>query len=153
MRLILIRHAKAEKYGTKKDFHRKLAEKGVKQCENLKPKLEALDLKGVEVHYSASKRTTETFKNIASVLHVNSKKSSQELYHASTNELLTYIWNCDCKAETLLLIGHNPGISSLCSYFLDEDMYFKTAEGAVIDFELDSFNELSKGTGILIHKL
>ena len=153
MRLILVRHAKAEKYGRKKDYDRNLSEKGILQCENLKTNLSALNLGNMDVHYSASKRTTATFQKVESILNIKKVKQSEALYLASLNELLKYIWESDFQTNTLMLIGHNPGISSLCSYFLDEDMYFKTAEGAVIDFELDSFNELSKGTGILIHKL
>lgn len=147
MRIFFVRHAKAESGFNKKDFDRKLANKGIEQCKLLKSKLSSFNNGKIDVVYSPAVRTTETFKGIRDGLNINSVSEEPEFYNASLNQLLHYIWNYDKSSKELMIIGHNPGISELCSYFLDEQIYFSTAQCVIVDFEQHKFEELSKGLG------
>lgn len=147
MRLFIIRHAKAESGLNKKDFDRNLASKGIEQCKVLKGKISTFNMEQVDVVYSAAARTTQTFEGIRDSLNINKVTKEQQLYNASLNQLLKYIWSYENPSKELMIIGHNPGVSELCSYFLDENVYFSTAQCAVIDFEQDRCEEFSKGLG------
>jgi phosphohistidine phosphatase len=145
MKLHLLRHAKTESQSaTGKDFDRQLAQKGILQATNLKTKMDVSNVQAV--YCSSSARTRKTWKIISQDTFLNKVIFTEELYLASHMEMLNFINSLEENHE-ILLIGHNEGISDLATYLCDDFIQFKTSEYCVIDLEIDSWKELSKGQG------
>jgi len=68
-------------------------------------------------------------------------------YAAHYTELLKKINRWDDKWETAILFAHNPGLSDLASYLTGQYYSIPTCGIVAIDFELDSWSELSRGLG------
>ena len=141
----LMRHAKTEMLSsTGRDFDRKLALKGHKQCTQLKEIIEGQHLDISQIYCSSAQRTRETAKLIFG--ENKSMTFHDDLYLCEQSDLLQFVWNLD-TATDIMLIGHNFGLSNLASYFLDEDIYLKTGAMLSIDFSFSKSSDLSKATG------
>lgn len=148
MKLYLLRHAKTNQQSpTGKDFDRKLLPKGHAQCELMKKHFDQLN--DLYILCSSAQRTRETLEGI----HLNNSEVEfrDELYLCGRDTLLTAIWECKSDKD-LLIIGHNFGISDLAEYLLEDYIEMRTCELLVFDFEIDSWQEVSKGLGELTHR-
>lgn len=150
MRLYIIRHAAAEQGNYHKDFQRVLREKG----ENQLPEMTRFLLKHrhhlMDVHLSSSRRTKDTYNGILMGLNENSVHYHETLFHASLKTLLDFIWNCGTENKDIAIIGHNPGLSDLASYFSGEDIYIRTGGIIILDFPFEKSTELSKECGEIV---
>ena len=155
MKLHLLRHAKTNQDSkTGQDFDRELLPKGEKQVAEMAPFLSKL--KNIEVHCSSAKRTRQTFELLSSTknndsFQFDSIHFSNELYLCSHLDLLNYINSLNTKND-ILLIGHNNGISDFASYLSDEFIDFKTCGYCELEIQIDSWNELSRGTAKVINR-
>jgi phosphohistidine phosphatase len=121
--LCLLRHAKSSwKYPELEDFERPLNRRGRKDAplmgKILKDKLKFnFDL----IVSSPASRATVTTRIIADVLHQPGDQISFSnlLYAASTQTLITFIKNIEDRVEQLLLVGHNPELTSLANMLTD----------------------------------
>jgi phosphohistidine phosphatase len=70
-----------------------------------------------KILYSSSARTTETMQVFRTVLDVDIKKclAINELYHASLFQLQETISLINNASNTVILIGHNPGITEFAN--------------------------------------
>ena len=150
--LYLVRHAKSSwKDSSLSDFERPLNDRGNSDkktmAKRLKEKQTQLDL----LLSSSSRRTRQTTKAISQELEISSSKVEfkETLYHASTHEMLNEINTVSNGINNLMIVGHNPGTSNLCGYLTDNYRDFPTLGIAKITFELDYWEEISKGTGTL----
>ncbi len=145
MKLYLLRHAKTNQQSpTGKDFDRRLLPKGHAQCKLMKEYL--TQIQGLHVLCSSAKRTRETLLGIN--LSDAEVEFSDELYLCSHEKILQLIWDCEVNKD-LMVIGHNFGISDLAEYLLDDSIEMSTCELLVFEFEIDSWQEVSKGLGEL----
>jgi len=145
--IILLRHAKAEKTIGVNDFDRKLSEKGIQQLPLIASYLERIcEAKMLEVHCSAAKRTRLTLKSVEHAVTIARKRFEKSLYLADVSELLGYLNGLDTPADTILLVGHNNGISDLVNYLTDEDVYLSTGGVVVLQINSDNWTEVSAGT-------
>ena len=145
MKLYLLRHAKTNQQSpTGKDFDRRLLPKGHAQCALMQKHLEGTQ----EVHIlcSSAQRTRETLKGID--LSNMDVEFRDDLYLCSRDTLLKAIWECKSNKD-LMIIGHNFGISDLAEYLLEDYIELRTCELLVFDFEIDTWQEVSKGLGVL----
>lgn len=149
MKLHLLRHAKTnQSSSTGRDFDRKLLPKGINQSQALGTFLGPY-IKDVEIWCSDASRTKETLSIIQKYVSLSKPKFLKQLYLASRDEILDMLWNNESDRD-LLIIGHNYGISDVASYFLDEHIELKTGGYIVIDFDIDSWEESSRGLGTKI---
>lgn len=145
MKLYLLRHAKTNQQSpTGKDFDRRLLPKGHAQCALMQRHLEVTQ----EVHIlcSSAQRTRETLKGID--LSNMDVEFRDDLYLCSRETLLHAIWECQSDKD-LMIIGHNFGISDLAEYLLEGYIEMRTCELLVFDFEINTWQEVSKGLGEL----
>ena len=143
----LLRHAKTEVFSnTGKDFDRKLAPKGHRQCLELKALLSKVMGEETKIFSSSARRTRETaqfiFDEQKEILFFD------ELYLSGKNDLMTFISNRK-EAKEILMIGHNFGISELASYYTGKQILLKTGGFVSMDFPDFSVNELSASIGII----
>ena len=78
-------------------------------------------------------------------------KTDMRIYHASVHQLLEVISELDDQLDTVAMVGHNPGFSSLAEYFTGDQVYMVTCAIARIRFEVDSWQELGRETGRLVY--
>jgi phosphohistidine phosphatase len=138
--LQLIRHAKTEQLSTSgRDFDRKLTDKGIAQANLLGQYIQSYHLERGKILCSTAmcQMTSEPCK----IDH------REELYHASMEQLLATLKKE--SAQTVTLLGHNEGISDLASYCSDEDIHMQTSEIITLSFPFESWDHVSRGTGII----
>jgi phosphohistidine phosphatase len=152
--LHVLRHAKTEvQSALKKDFDRALIEKGELQAASVGDYFSE-NLPKCSTHCSTSKRTRQTIKLVEKAMKESSEKIgkitfSDELYLASKDNLLSYIWNLGITKH-VLLIGHNEGLSELVSYLSGQFTNLSTGDYICLEFECENWNETSFETGKVI---
>lgn len=152
MRLYIIRHAAAEQRNYDKDFHRILRRKGQLQLAKMTKFLLKHQSPKIDTHISSSQRTQQTFDGIKIALNENKPEYHDELYHASLQTLLDFIWSLKTENKDIAIIGHNPGLSALSTYFTGKDNYLSTGGIVIVEFPFNNSAELSKDCGEVVGK-
>jgi phosphohistidine phosphatase len=100
---------------------------------------------------SSAKRAASTAKRIADEIEYNRKdiEHIDSIYESHYSAYVTEINKLKDKHESVLIVGHNPGISRLTYYLTGESVEFPTCALAKIDFDTDSWEEISFDTGFL----
>lgn len=154
-KLYIIRHAKAELHSfDKRDYDRNIIEKGKERASRIAHELRDV-LKITDntlVISSSANRAIQTAEIFCPILNLPSDKIQQEksIYEAYFKDILQVINSVDNSVDTLLIFGHNPGLSDLANYICDSYIDLKTSHVACITLEEDlHFSELSSGTAHL----
>lgn len=150
--LYLIRHAKSSwDNPSLKDYDRPLNERGKINAAEMGKRLAKNKAKPGTVIASSAKRTKKTAQKIAKELGFDKKKIQlkEELYHCSNYYMLQAVNAIKDKHQEAILVGHNPTTASFCDYLTGEYYDFPTCAVARIDFEVDSWQEVSNGLGKL----
>ena len=159
-RLLLLRHAKAEKSepGTK-DFARVLIDRGRKDAAKIGAYMAAHALVPDRVIVSPAARTQETWKYAAAAFHpAPAAMSVEKVYDATPHTILAVIKDAPTAAHTLMVIGHNPGLYELALMLIasgDVDARERlreklpTSRLVIIDFAFDNWNKLHPQSGRL----
>ena len=115
-KIILIRHANSDwDNPSLPDYDRPLAARGLEDT----PKMAAsLKNRGIQVDLicsSTAQRAMQTANITAAVLGYPEAEIHWErsLYHASASHLLQFIQSQSNQVQSLLLVGHNPGLTEL----------------------------------------
>jgi phosphohistidine phosphatase len=114
-RLLLLRHAKSswEDAGLS-DHERPLAPRGRRAAKLIAEHLRRESVAPALVLCSSARRTRETLERIAPALGERMDAHiERELYAASEERLLERVRALDEGVESVLLIGHNPGVERL----------------------------------------
>lgn len=160
-RLLLLRHAKSSWADDRlEDFDRPLAPRGERAADAMGRFLVREGLLPDLVLCSTARRTVETWKRIARVLDRKIKvRRDPALYLAEPEALLDRLRAAPDEADSVMLIGHNPGMESLARSLSDTGdraarrrmaAKFPTGALAVIDFHVDRWSELAEGKGRLV---
>jgi phosphohistidine phosphatase len=131
--LILLRHAKSDWSGDESDMARPLANRGRRQAPDagrwLAANIGRIDLAVV----SPATRARSTWDLVAAELDVPPQtRIDDRLYAASDHELRTVVRELSDDIETVVVVGHNPGIEDLASLLTGESAPMPTAALAVI---------------------
>jgi phosphohistidine phosphatase len=112
MRLLLLRHAKAEKGEPgARDRDRALSARGRADAPKVGSYMARHALQPARALVSPALRTRETWELVASGLPKPCEASFEEkLYHAGPETILDVIRAAGSAATTLLVVGHNPGL-------------------------------------------
>ena len=109
-RLILMRHAKTEPWGEGIDDHgRALTERGIVDAARMATELKAMGWSPDQILVSTARRARETCSEVAKVFEGERVRPMESLYLSGVRGLLDAVSEND-GAETLMLIGHNPGL-------------------------------------------
>lgn len=154
-RLIIVRHAKSD-WGNfnLKDFDRPLNKRG---HDNAPMMVERLIKEGIYpdvIVSSPALRALTTAKYFAKGWSINEKDIllNENIYEANTFALIQVIFGFEQQHNTVVLFGHNPGVSDLVRYLTDADLSeMPTCSVAVIDFPDDDWQMVSAGAGRLVH--
>jgi phosphohistidine phosphatase len=113
-RLSLVRHANAEHDADVRDFERPLSRKGQNEALEMARRFQERGLVPDLILASAAVRTRETADTFARVLGVAGRllQADDSLYLADGDHILATIRGIGPRVGHLMVIGHNPGISS-----------------------------------------
>ena len=151
--LALLRHAKAEDpAGYADDIDRPLSHRGRTDAVAVGQWLSETDLVPDRVLCSTAVRARDTWLAVASVVGEVSVLYEPSLYLAGASEALELVRQTDPTVSSLLVIGHNPGLSVL-SRLLDPDGLadggLKTSGLAVHRVE-DAWSDTEEGSAPLV---
>lgn len=150
--LILFRHAKSSWADDLADHERPLAERGRKAAPVMAKWLSAQGLKPTVALVSTARRTQETWALIAPELGKVVKRDVAGIYEALADDILRAIHGVEPSVETLLVVGHNPGMEDLARLLITNTggeagarlrHKFPTAAIAVLDLPVDDWTEVS----------
>ena len=159
--LILMRHAKsAWDDPLQKDIDRPLAPRGRKAAPKVGGWLKAQRYRPDVVLCSTARRARETLELVRASLPKDATvEPVRGLYMAAPREMLTELGRVPATAETVMLVGHNPGMGSLAVLLAgsgDEaalaNMHAKFPTGgvAVLGFDVARWSEIAPGNGKLL---
>jgi len=152
-RIYIMRHGKAEEGYGKSDFERDLMPKGIKKTLKVAQFLKAKNIRPEHILVSMANRTLQTGEITRETLSLGSSifKEEKALYLASINSILDEIYTVEDSVNELMLIGHNPGLSSLATYLCKKEIdWMPTSAVVAIEMKLDQWNELSNAKGKLL---
>jgi phosphohistidine phosphatase len=112
--LYLLRHAKSSWADpTLTDAERPLAPRGRRDAKLIAEHLRQLGIEPELVLCSTAVRTRETFDAVRPALPNSKLELAQQLYAAGADELLARIRQVPETVESVMVIGHNPGLHEL----------------------------------------
>lgn len=152
LQLTIVRHAKTNQQSlTGSDFDRMLLPKGIAQGEVLKNYFQKSEIRYKEVFISTAQRTQQTFELIAPGINFSLRIDSDDFYLVDFPFLFKTISKRN-HTEPILLIGHNYGISDLAAYLTETTIELRTGEVIQLAFDASNWQEISKGTGIIVDR-
>src|ERR1700680_2320688 len=144
--LLLLRHAEAEaaRPGLA-DIDRPLSDRGRTEALDAADCMAAQALRVDALLVSPALRTRETAIIVAAELDIaDDLQFEPALYLGEPAALLSPLQRCPAGAQTVLMVGHNPGLSALAQQFMGgaQRIQMRSAGLCRIDFEHDSWRRV-----------
>jgi phosphohistidine phosphatase len=157
-RLYLLRHAKSSWKDTSlPDHDRPLNGRGRRAAKAMARHMREHGIEPELVLCSTARRARETLERIEPGLDTRAVHLEPDLYAASAHALLERLRGVPDTVESVLLIGHNPGLQDLALELArpgsaaDElAEKYPTAALATLAFEASTWRELDRGTAELV---
>ena len=146
MRLYLLRHCKSSWTDfSLPDHDRPLAPRGVRAGSAMNEHLRELGVRIDLAFVSSATRAQETAALVLDAV-ADVQETRSELYLASPRSMLGLVAEIDASVESLVLVGHNPGMHDLAlllsSHSPDhparDRLFEKYPTGALAEFELEA---------------
>lgn len=147
--LLLLRHAKSSWDNPDiSDFDRPLNSRGLQAVPAMGGVLYKNDLQPQKILSSPAKRAKQTAILIKETAQLEAKITYVEgIYEASPLRLLSIVSEIEDKIESVLLIGHNPGLESFVKMLTRESYEMPTASLVKIDLNVESWQDVSVNRG------
>jgi len=150
--LILIRHAKSDwEQSDSNDFERPLKKKGIKEASQIASKIKYLGLKPDFLLSSPAKRAVGTAQAVADSFEIPRENIEEKpsLYQGEVTDFIAITAAIPTNKKTVLIFGHNPGISEFASYLVQQEIYMHTATAVVLDIQ-DPWKHLQSAEQFMI---
>lgn len=146
--LYIMRHAKSDWSGPQiSDFERPINKRGTKSAMRIGEWMNENNHIPQKIISSPALRAKETIELVTeqiSKFNLEDLTYEDELYHAGFTQLIEFINTYKDKVQSLMLVGHNPGIENLVNYLCDKsgdkETIVTTANLFIFKFSSDSFN-------------
>lgn len=159
--LTLLRHAKSSwDDAVPRDFDRPLNKRGRRAAQTVGREMRRLDLDFDAVIASPAMRVIETLDEVAVGYGRDfSARFEQRVYLAAPETLLELVQDAEDDADTLLLVGHNPGLEMLTLSLTETKdnalrreavVKYPTATLAEISLGVERWADVSSGAGMLM---
>jgi phosphohistidine phosphatase len=149
--LYLLRHAKSS-WGdpTLSDFDRPLNKRGLKAAQLMGNHMRKQKIRPDLVLSSPAKRNRQTLETLLEHARLEPKtRFDERLYAAGSTDLLNVLRKADDRAESVLVVAHNPGLQDLLEVLTGKLETMPTAALARIQLDLDSWSEIRERAGRL----
>ena len=98
-----------------------------------------------------ARQTTEIYQKRLKIPPQN-LQVEQGVFEAEKAEILRIVHRLDDDRDVVMLVGHNPGMTSLLHHLVDSDVEKMPASSfAVVELAVDSWSQVSFKTSKLIH--
>jgi phosphohistidine phosphatase len=146
--LLLMRHAKSSwKNKDLPDSERPLNHRGEKDAPNMGQLLKKKKMVPDLILTSPSVRTQLTAKAVADKCGYNKEiVENKRLYMAETAEIFEVLRSLPDETNSVLLIGHNPGLEGILQILTGQVESLSTATIAYINFKIDRWCDLNAET-------
>ncbi len=154
-KLLILRHGKSEITGdTASDHERPLSSRGKKNCVEISGLMQKNDLFPELIITSTARRAVETSESIRDLINPEIEISTtNRLYLAPPEKHLREITKTNEEVETLLIVGHNPGVEDLINSFLIKEEKIQTCNLAAFYIDIKKWKDLSLKSKILKFKI
>jgi phosphohistidine phosphatase len=147
--LILLRHGKSDRSGDEDDIARPLSDRGRRQAPEagrwLNENAPRVDLAIV----SPAVRARTTWDLVATELDSSPPVQTDDRVYANTaGDLLAAVRDAPDAADTVVMVGHNPGLEDLVTQLTGESIELSTSAVAVIEVP-DTWANAGAGSGVL----
>lgn len=145
-RIILLRHGKAESQELgEQDTDRHLDSRGRSQSHQVGLDLRAKGADVDAVLCSSAVRTRQTCEIVCEALGLSANQISylDDLYLATPFDLMANLCLLPATVKTVMVIGHNPGLSELAASFSKKIGLLGTAGMAMLDFDIKEWGDLA----------
>ena len=160
-RLLLLRHAKAERQPGGRDHDRVLAERGLDDDKTIGTYLARHGVVPDRALVSTSARTRETWALLSTAFSkVPPADFDDRIYEATPRMILEAIKETASRVTTLLVVGHNPGMQEVANLLVASGdiearerlgRAFPTSALAVISLAIDGWEAVHAQGGRLEH--
>lgn len=150
--LIITRHAKSD-WGdiSQTDFERPLNKRGREDAPMMAKRMKDQHQVPTIIVSSDALRANTTATLFNKTLKVSEGVLlNHAIYHALVRDLLLVINELDDRWQTVMLVGHNPGLSELVGYLSGQNIELVTCAQVAIAFDFESWALVSKDTGKLL---
>jgi phosphohistidine phosphatase len=149
--LFILRHAKSSWANpASSDFDRQLNEQGLKTVPQMGETIFDNRFQPALILSSPAKRAKQTAILIKETAQIKGKiEYDERIYEASPHRLLQVISELGAERDSLMLVGHNPGLEGLIKILTGEIQPMPTAALAVIDLNAQNWNEIAAESGKL----
>ncbi|WKN42919.1 SixA phosphatase family protein [Tunicatimonas pelagia] len=147
--LYLVRHAKSSWKDTSVvDYDRSLNKRGKRDAPEMGKRLAAKNIHPDWVISSPAKRAKLTIEAIATEINYAESQIrwAEKLYHADVETLLGQIRSLENQYQSLMLVGHNPGLTDLQNSLCNEAIENIVTTGIVcIQFDVADWANVRSG--------
>ena len=149
--LLLLRHAKSSwKDDSVKDFDRPLNQRGLKAATQVGKLLRKRKPKPDLVLSSPAERARQTAQLMLESSRINVElRYDERIYEAGAARLLEIVSQIEDSADSVMLVGHNPGMEELLKALTGEERHLSTAMLACVELNVEKWNKAKAGTGRL----
>lgn len=151
--LILVRHAKSGWDNPDWiDFERPLNKRGLRDAPFMGNILKEKGILPDLIISSSANRAITTARAYAQAFDYKESDIRQDIniYEKGTRHIINTIKSVPNNVGTLMIFGHNPDITSLCTYFSGEYIDNVPTSGTVcIDFDIDLWDKVEERNGKL----
>ncbi len=149
-----MRHAKALKESADgSDFERDLDERGKKDLVAMAFSLNKISIQPELIVSSPARRTKKTSKIMAKELKIqeNQIEFDSNIYEASISDLMHVIHELNETHSTIMLVGHNPSITSIVGYLTSTFAEHVPTSGiVVVEFQENNWRLIQARSGKVI---
>ncbi len=149
--LLLMRHAKSD-WNNKgqTDFERTLNKRGLNNASEMGQQLVENNLQPQLILSSPAERAKITTTLCAKEIKYEKEVIyDEDFYFGNSQKILNKILFTNNELNNIMIVGHNPTWSGLVYSLSGSFIEMKTANIAVIDFDIDKWSDISKSKGEL----
>ena len=149
--LILVRHAKSSwKEANLADHDRPLNDRGRRDIPTMGDRLAKRGIAPDMIVSSTAERAAHTATLLAPYIGLPASRviASEDLYLAEPDVYLSITQLADANVDSLMLVGHNPGITQFANMLTDVPIdHMPTCAAFICQFQIKAWHELTLGTG------
>lgn len=149
--LFILRHAKSSwDHPGLADSERPLNERGRRDAPRMGRLLRERGPRPDAILCSTAERTRQTAALFAAAAGLDAApRYDERIYEASAGRLIDVLSEVGREAESVLLIGHNPGVEKLIEVLTGESARMTTAALARVALDIDAWDKIGVGSGRL----
>jgi phosphohistidine phosphatase len=152
--IYIVRHAKSSwDNPSLDDYSRPLNDRGEKDAPRMGKRLKEREVIADLMISSPANRALKTCKAIAKILEfpLSKIKEDKRLYHADEDMIYTILKEVKDSNDSLMIFGHNPGLTSFANNLLNENIVnIPTAGIVACKLNINSWHEIKAGCGELL---